>query len=117
MSLCGCSEKLGYAAEAVNDGQKAVERVMASQYSLVLMDCQMPVMDGLRATPRDPEAGSREAHADRCADGGAHSRPMNPNCLTAGMDGFVAKPIDLNKLAQILKQWHEPATEHTEMRQ
>src|SRR5215207_2954008 len=43
-------DKLGYAAEAVSDSQKTVERVTQTQYSLVLMDCQMPIMDGLQAT-------------------------------------------------------------------
>ena len=100
-------EKLGYAVEAVNDGQKAVDRVMETQYSLVLMDCQMPVMDGLQATReiRKREVARRTPIVALTA-GALHSDEAN--CLDAGMDGFIAKPIDIQKLSQVLKFWHEP---------
>ena len=100
-------EKLGYAVEAVNDGQKAVDRVMETQYSLVLMDCQMPVMDGLQATReiRKREVARRTPIVALTA-GALHSDEAN--CLDAGMDGFIAKPIDIQKLTQVLKFWHEP---------
>ena len=101
-------EKLGYAVEAVNDGQKAVDRVMETQYSLVLMDCQMPVMDGLQATReiRKREVARRTPIVALTA-GALQSDEAN--CLEAGMDGFIAKPIDIQKLGQVLKSWHEPA--------
>lgn len=100
-------EKLGYDAEAVSDGQQAVDRVFATEYSLVLMDCQMPVLDGRQATwqIRQQETGRRTPIVALTA-GALQSDETN--CLNAGMDGFIAKPIDIQKLTQVLKRWHEP---------
>jgi CheY-like chemotaxis protein len=98
-------EKLGYSAEAVSDGQQAVNRVLEVPYSLVLMDCQMPVMDGLQATReiRKREAGRRTPILALTA-GALQSDESN--CLQAGMDGFMTKPIDIENLAQVLERWH-----------
>jgi signal transduction histidine kinase/CheY-like chemotaxis protein len=98
-------EKLGYSAEAVSDGQQAVNRVLEVPYSLVLMDCQMPVMDGLQATReiRKREAGRRTPILALTA-GALQSDESN--CLQAGMDGFMTKPIDIENLAQVLEHWH-----------
>jgi CheY-like chemotaxis protein len=98
-------EKLGYSAEAVSDGQQAVDRVLEVPYSLVLMDCQMPVMDGLQATReiRKREVGRRTPILALTA-GALQSDESN--CLQAGMDGFMTKPIDIENLAQVLEQWH-----------
>jgi signal transduction histidine kinase/ActR/RegA family two-component response regulator len=101
-------EKLGYRAEAANDGQEAVSRVTSGSYSLVLMDCQMPVMDGLTATReiRNRESGRRTPIVALTASA-QHSDEMN--CMEAGMDGFIAKPIDVAKLAQVVDQWTKGA--------
>jgi CheY-like chemotaxis protein len=97
--------KLGYNAEAVDDGQQAVDRVLNETFSLVLMDCQMPVLDGLEATReiRRREAGRRTPIVALTA--GALDIE-EANCFKAGMDGFIAKPIDLQKLTTILNTWH-----------
>ena len=99
-------DKLGYVVEAVSDGQKAVDRVMESRYSLVLMDCQMPVMDGLQATReiRKREVGHRTPIVALTA-GALQSDEAN--CRNAGMDGFISKPIDIHKLKRVLETWHE----------
>ena len=102
-------EKLGYAVEAVSDGQKAVDRVMETRYSLVLMDCQMPVMDGLTAT-REIRQREVERRTPIVALTAGALQSDEANCLNAGMDGFIAKPIDIQKLSQVLKFWHEKAT-------
>jgi signal transduction histidine kinase/CheY-like chemotaxis protein len=102
-------EKLGYAAEAASNGQKAVERILESRFSLVLMDCQMPVMDGFEATRqvRLRETGRRTPIVALTA-GALQSD--EERCLRAGMDAFISKPIDLRKLTELLEKWH-PATE------
>jgi len=98
-------EKLGYLAEAVGDGQQAVDRVLSAAFSLVLMDCQMPVLDGLEATReiRRREIGRRTPIVALTA-GALESDEAN--CRSAGMDGFIAKPIDIKKLTDMLEQWH-----------
>ena len=98
-------EKLGYSAECVDNGQRAVQLVLQNRYTLVLMDCQMPVMDGLQATReiRSRESGHRTPIVALTA--GA-LRSDEENCLGAGMDGFIAKPIDLTKLSALLGHWH-----------
>jgi signal transduction histidine kinase/ActR/RegA family two-component response regulator len=98
-------EKLGYFAEAVSDGRKAVDRVLETEYSLVLMDCQMPVMDGLEATReiRRREVGRRTPVIALTA-GALQSDEAN--CRQAGMDDFIAKPIDIRRLEEVLQEWH-----------
>jgi signal transduction histidine kinase/CheY-like chemotaxis protein len=103
-------EKLGYQAEAVDNGGLAVERVLNSTYSLVLMDCQMPVMDGLQATSeiRRREQGR---HTPIVALTAGALQSEESACRSAGMDGFISKPIDLKKLAEVLEAWHEGTPE------
>jgi signal transduction histidine kinase/ActR/RegA family two-component response regulator len=100
----GLLGKLGYRSEAVSDGQQAVARVLEREYRLVLMDCQMPVMDGLTATReiRRREQGHRTpivawtAGAQNCDE---------ETCREAGMDGFLSKPVDLTALANAVERW------------
>jgi signal transduction histidine kinase/ActR/RegA family two-component response regulator len=102
--------KMGYGSEAVSDGHAAVEQVLRQPYRLVLMDCQMPVLDGLGATReiRARETGRRTPIVALTA-GALHSDEAN--CLAAGMDGFIAKPIELAKLAEVLSRWDSAAEE------
>jgi CheY-like chemotaxis protein len=87
-----------------------VEQVLRQPYRLVLMDCQMPVLDGLGATReiRARETGRRTPIVALTA-GALHSDEAN--CLAAGMDGFIAKPIELAKLAEVLSRWDAAAEE------
>ena len=95
--------KLGYAADGVDDGVKTVEAVTSKSYDLVLMDCQMPRMDGLEAT---------RAIREKLAPGPiivaltAHAQPeQQAECEAAGMDDFLTKPIELARLVQVLDKW------------
>jgi len=103
--------KMGYRSEAVCDGQAAVERVLQGEYRLVLMDCQMPILDGLGATReiRVRELGRRTPIVALTA-GALHSDEAN--CLAAGMDAFIAKPIEIAKLAAVLRRWDGEAEEN-----
>ena len=96
--------KMGYGADAVSNGELAVDRVLSRAYSLVLMDCQMPVMDGLEATRliRQQENG-RHTPIVALTAGALHSD--EENCIEAGMDGYIAKPVDLSKLSEVLQRW------------
>jgi two-component system sensor histidine kinase/response regulator len=95
-------EKLGYRVDVVDNGRLALEAWETREYDLVLMDCQMPELDGYEATReiRRREAGGRHtlvvaltAHAMKGAD---------EECTAAGMDGYLTKPIERPKLQALL---------------
>ncbi len=106
-------EKLGCQVSVADDGQVALARRAARPFDVVLMDCQMPVMDGLAATR---ELRRREAPGARrtpVVAMTAHALPGDrERCLEAGMDDFVSKPVTLDALRQVLERWARPgATE------
>ena len=98
--------KLGYAVHVVNNGQEAADAVECLPYALVLMDCQMPVMDGLEATRlvRSYEAGSK-SHIPIIAMTANAMQGDRERCLEVGMDDYLTKPIDAERLQTMLKKW------------
>ncbi len=95
-------EKLGRAALRVDDGLKAVEAALAHPYDCVLMDVQMPGIDGLEATRRiraQVELTRQPYIIAMTANAMAGDREM---CLNAGMDDYVSKPIQMRTLAEAL---------------
>jgi PAS domain S-box-containing protein len=96
-------QKLGYQAEAVANGVEAIEAVRRRRYDLVLMDCEMPVMDGLEATRRI--RASRQSGIPIVALT-AHAMPEHRDqCLRAGMNDYLTKPLELGPLADVLSNW------------
>jgi PAS domain S-box-containing protein len=101
-------QKLGYDADAVDNGADAIEALqredgLQRKYDLVLMDCQMPVLDGFEATHRirasiRPDIPIIALTAD--AMSGARDR-----CLSKGMNDYVSKPVELGNLAEVLAKW------------
>jgi CheY-like chemotaxis protein len=101
-------EQQGYAVDVVGDGRAALDAVAGKPYDAVLMDCQLPVMDGYAAAA---ELRRRENGTDHLpiialtahTFGGERDR-----CLAAGMDDFVAKPVRADALAAALERHIEP---------
>ena len=101
----GLLERLGYRADVVGTGAEALEAVARQPYDLVLMDGQMPVMDGYEAAIgiRQLEAGGqRMPIIAMTADATLADRER---CLAAGMDDHVPKPVDRDHLAAVLQRW------------
>jgi signal transduction histidine kinase/CheY-like chemotaxis protein len=102
----GMLEVLGCTTRTARDGAEALECVAAGGIDVVLMDCQMPVMDGIEATER---IRAREAatHAARLPIIGVSAHAMQgarEDCLRAGMSDFVAKPFTMAELARALRR-------------
>ena len=92
----------GIEVDVANDGQEALEMLRLNDYALVLMDVQMPVMDGLDATRAIRASGSKIPILAMTANAFAEERQR---CLNAGMDDHVAKPVVAEQLFATLHQW------------
>jgi two-component system sensor histidine kinase/response regulator len=96
-------EKLGYIVDAVVNGREAVDAWARGGYDLVLMDCQMPVLDGYAATR---EIRARENGGARIPIVALTANAMKKDeleCRQAGMDAHLAKPLDREALARCLE--------------
>jgi PAS domain S-box-containing protein len=103
-------ERLGLELKLVVDGQAAYEEVKTGRYSVVLMDCKMQPVDGYEATKmiRDYEKETGSLHTAiiaLTADGTVEDRQK---CEMVGMDDYIVKPIDLDKLQNLLQKWIKP---------
>jgi TMAO reductase system sensor TorS len=103
----GMLDNLGYRTESAGNGMLALEAISEADYAAVLMDCQMPIMDGLTATT---EIRRREAKtgAARLAIIALTANAMEGNrerCLVAGMDDFLTKPFSQLELGAMLGKW------------
>jgi PAS domain S-box-containing protein len=103
-------QKLGYKADAVSNGQEAVDAVKRGRYDLVLMDCEMPVMDGYEATRQiRTSLQSIIPIVSLTADVTSSARER---CLYAGMNGYLSKPLELPQLTKMLDRWMPVAPAH-----
>ncbi|HVJ57663.1 MAG TPA: ATP-binding protein, partial [Terrimicrobiaceae bacterium] len=98
------TEKLGYKSDLAVNGREAVDLVLSNHYALVLMDCQMPVMDGFEATEeiRKREVGRRTPIIAVTARA---MKEDEQRCLAVGMDAFISKPLDLTRLARAIEEF------------
>lgn len=100
-------KKLGYRADAVADGRVAVSALQTTDYDLVLMDCQMPEMDGYEATAviRSPSSAVLNHEVPIIAITAHVLQEEQERCLAAGMNDYLAKPIHSRLVAKLLEKW------------
>ncbi len=86
----------------VEDGQQVLDAVEGARFDAILMDCRMPVMDGYEATARLRAGGWRLPIIALTAN---VSEDQRQQCLAAGMDDFLSKPMDASQLTEVLDRW------------
>ncbi|MCJ8330661.1 MAG: response regulator [Lentisphaeria bacterium] len=96
-------KKLNLPVDFVGDGQQALEKVQENIYDLVLMDCQMPIMDGYEATRAIRNLPATFSHVPIVALTANAMKGDREKCLDAGMDDFLSKPVKIESLLDILE--------------
>ncbi|OYY63433.1 MAG: hypothetical protein B7Y51_06120 [Burkholderiales bacterium 28-67-8] len=104
MVAAGMLQLEGFVVDVVGNGAEALEQVKRKDYDAVLMDVQMPVMDGLQATRaiRQLAKGMRLPIIALTANAMLEDRQL---CLDAGMNDYISKPIEPDALARVLARW------------
>jgi CheY-like chemotaxis protein len=97
---------LGYTAHVAANGLEAIEAKSRLNYGLILMDCHMPEMDGFQATRaiREIEAKTGQ-HIPIVAMTANAMQGTRESCLACGMDDYLSKPVSLERLGEMLKNW------------
>jgi CheY-like chemotaxis protein len=104
--------KMGYRADLAANGLEVIDALMRQKYDVVLMDVQMPEMDGLSATKFILKQWPQKIDRPRIIAMTASARQEDKDlCLTAGMDEYVSKPIDIKELQQVLEKCHNSKPE------
>ena len=108
----GMLEVLGCTATAVENGRRAIELLASQPFSVILMDCQMPEMDGFEATrairQQEQKTGTRIPIVALTAHALQGDREL---CLAAGMDDYLSKPFTIDQLKTVLYRWLLPTTQ------
>jgi CheY-like chemotaxis protein len=100
-------ENLGCQAKVVSDGRQAVEELRRQSFDLVLMDCQMPELDGFKAT-EELRRREQTEHLPRVPVVALTAYAMQGDrerCLSAGMDDYLSKPVNQGQIADVLRRW------------
>jgi CheY-like chemotaxis protein/HPt (histidine-containing phosphotransfer) domain-containing protein len=98
-------ERAGHRADAVGNGLEALAAMEGVPYDIVLMDIQMPEMDGFEATRRLRELEAGQRHMPVIAMTAHALKGDRENCIQAGMDDYVAKPLHPKELLSVIDRW------------
>ncbi|HMF61847.1 MAG TPA: response regulator, partial [Vicinamibacterales bacterium] len=98
-------QRAGWTVVTVTDGAAAVARAAAERYDLILMDCEMPGMDGYEATAAIRRGEGTARHTPIVALTATAMQGDRERCLAAGMDDYVSKPIDVHTLTAVLNRF------------
>ena len=107
-------ERLGLTVDVAENGEVALDKLREQPYAMVLMDCQMPVLDGYSATRRLREVENGHGKRTPVIAMTAHAMSGDrERCLQAGMDDYLSKPLDRQLLEQTLARWMPKSTDAT----
>jgi CheY-like chemotaxis protein len=104
----GLLEQLGYRGNAVANRLEAIEAVRQVSYDAILMDCQMPEMDGFEASREIRRRESASEHVPIIAMTANAMKGDRERCLEAGMDDYLSKPVRKDDLEAALRRWIHP---------
>ncbi|CAN5552851.1 hypothetical protein BH10CYA1_BH10CYA1_25240 [soil metagenome] len=105
-------KKLGYESVAVGSGRKAIEELKLVNYQLVLMDCQMPDMDGFETTKVIRKSETMTGKHIPIIGLTAHAMEGDRDkCIAAGMDDYLSKPTSLDKMSKMLAKWTQSCSD------
>jgi CheY-like chemotaxis protein/two-component sensor histidine kinase len=96
---------LGYAIEVAENGAEAVAKVKNRRYDLIFMDVQMPVMDGFQATQEIRSLGEDSSSIPIVAVTANAFQTEREKCFSSGMDDYLTKPVDKDRLKEALRRW------------
>ncbi|MGQ4648228.1 response regulator [Lyngbya aestuarii] len=105
---------LGYQSDSAENGQQALEKLATHQFDIVLMDCQMPVMDGYKATQLLRQREGLHRHTIVIGMTAYAMQGDREKCLTAGMDDYLSKPVMVKDLRPVLQQWSDVVKRNSE---
>jgi CheY-like chemotaxis protein len=98
-------EKLGHKVEVMANGCETLDALSLIEYDLILMDCQMPVMDGYQATREIRKRETEGTHLPIVAMTANTWDDEKERCLAAGMDDYITKPIRMEALIKVIQRW------------
>ena len=101
----GMLQRLGCAVDVVSNGQEAISAVEEEDYDLVLMDCQMPEMDGFQATTQIRTLNASQTNIPIIAMTAHVSDSEKQHCFSVGMNDYLPKPLRLRTVQKVLERW------------
>jgi two-component system, sensor histidine kinase len=99
-------QRAGFVIDVVSDGNEAVQAHMASPYDLILMDCQMPAMDGFEASRQIRSMKAKQPIIIAVTANALLGE--RERCLRAGMDDYLSKPFQAEELVAVVRKWTSP---------